>query len=118
MWDVVIDAVMDNAKADTIEIDNFVILVVHFRRTAQELRAGRSQIRTAAGGCIVAGAGRRRSRMEVLGLGERLPDQTGAHNFSIDGQEAAVGLGRKYKLRHTGHYSRIQQTSDNGENQS
>src|SRR2546425_6570769 len=109
---------MHHAKADAIEIDNFVLLVVHLGRTVQELGARRPQVRAAAGGCVIAATGRGGSRMKVFGFGEGLPDKAGGNNFAVYGHKAAISLFGKNELRNTGHDARIQESGEYCENQS
>ena len=48
---------MDGTKIDAVEVDDFILLVIHFRRAAQQLRTRRSEIGAAAGRRVVAAAG-------------------------------------------------------------
>ncbi len=50
--DIVIDAVMHDAKADAVEIDDLVVLVVHFGRAVQQLGARGAKV--GAAGLAVA----------------------------------------------------------------
>ena len=84
-------------------------LVVHLRRPVDELGARRPQVRSRAGGRIVAAAGRRRPRVEVLGLGEVLADQPRADHLPVRHDQAAVGLIAKDDLSNHGDDGRIDQ---------
>ena len=57
MGDVVVQAVVHDAKIDAVEIDYLVLLVVHLRRAVDELRAGRPEVRAAARRSVVSATG-------------------------------------------------------------
>src|SRR4030095_1928088 len=100
---------MDNANADAIEIHNLVVLVVHFRSTAQELRTRWAQVRATARSRVVAATGGGWPRMKVLGFGKWLAYETRSHDFTVHCLQAAVRLFGKNKLGYTCHDGGIHQ---------
>ena len=66
---------MHDAKVNAVEIDDLVFLVIHFGRSAEKFGARGAQVGATAGGRVVTVACRRRTRMKILRLGERLADE-------------------------------------------
>src|ERR1019366_5335323 len=110
---MVIDAVMHDAKADAVEINDLVFLVIHFGRSVEEFGARRAEIGAARRRGVVTIARRWRNRMKILRLGEGLTDEARSDDLAANRNEATIGLLRENKLGHTGHYRRIEQSSEN-----
>src|SRR5215471_13818407 len=108
---------MHDAKTDAIKRDHFVVLVIGLRRTADELGTGRSEIAAAAGGRIVAVAGRRRTRMEILRFRKVLPNEARSDNFTVQGHKTAIRLSRKDELGYAGHHGWIEESGQNCESE-
>ena len=48
---------MHHAQVNAVEVYDFVLLVIHFRCAAQELRARWAEVRPTARGRVISGAG-------------------------------------------------------------
>ena len=79
-----------------------------------QLLVGRPEVRPGRRGGVVAGAGRRRPRVEVAGRGERLADDARADQPSVASISWPLAWSRKQHLRDAGDGQRIGDAEQHG----